>query len=186
MRYMQTGGFQNHPLMRLTLGLTLTLLLAFWVTNLGMYLSRMDLTPRSVAAYYNGSEEDYRPPRSLASMIETTHAHLPVMGIVLLLLTHLAIFVPMPSAAKRGFIVTAFASAVLEEGAGWLVRFVSPAWAPLKVAGFLGLQASLAFLILAVAAFLVRSAQREAAFRAAGREENRALEEHGAVHAAME
>src|SRR6185295_14673251 len=67
MRYMQDGGFQGNGLMRLTLGLTLGLLLAFWVTNFGMYFSRMSLRPSSVAAYYNGSEQDFRPPRSVAS-----------------------------------------------------------------------------------------------------------------------
>jgi len=34
---MQEGGFQNNPLMRLTLSLTLLLLLGFWATNLAMY-----------------------------------------------------------------------------------------------------------------------------------------------------
>lgn len=166
MKYMQDGGFQYNPLMRLTLALTLLLLVAFWITNFGMYFSRMDLHTRSVVAYYNGSEEDFRPPRSAASMIETTHMHLPMMGIVLLFLTHLLIFVPMARGAKIAFIATAFSSAALEEGAGWLVRFVSPGFAPLKVIGFLGLQGSLAFLIGALAIFLVRAARRQADLRA--------------------
>src|SRR5262249_39486289 len=155
-RYMQEGGFQNNPLMRLTLGLTLVFLVGFWVTNLAVYFSRMDLTPRSVVAYYNGSEEDFRPPRSVATMAETTHMHLPMMGLVLLLLTHLVIFVPMPRPAKYGFVIVAFAAALAEEGAGWLVRFVSPAFAPLKIVGFLGLQASILFLIGALGLFLFR------------------------------
>ncbi len=188
MRYMQDGGFQNNPLMRLTLALTLILLVAFWATNLGMYFSRMDLRPGSVVTYYNGSEADFQPPRSAASMIETTHMHLPMMGMVLLFLTHLLIFVPMSRPAKVGFIATAFVSAALEEGSGWLVRFVSPAFAPLKIAGFVGLQASLAFLIGVLALFLVRAARRQAAARVAGHEERKAaaLEEEGAVHAALE
>ena len=44
---MEKGGFQNHPLMRLTLALTLGLLLLFWVTNFGLYFSRMSLRPSS-------------------------------------------------------------------------------------------------------------------------------------------
>ena len=71
-----------------------------------MYFSRMSLRPTSVVAYYNGSEEDFRPPRSPASMLETTHMHLPMMGMVLLFLTHLAIFVPLPRGVRVGFIVT--------------------------------------------------------------------------------
>lgn len=188
MKYMQEGGFQNNPLMRLTLGLTLGLLLAFWVTNLGMYFSRMDLHPRSVVAYYNGSEQEFRPPRSSASMLETTHMHLPMMGIVILFLTHLLIFVPVSRAAKVAFITATFAFAILEESAGWLVRFASPAFAPLKVIGFLGLQATLALLMGALGVFLVRSAQRQAAIQAAGARERKAdsLQEEGAVHATLE
>lgn len=185
---MQEGGFQTNPLMRLTLALTLGLLVAFWVTNLAMYFSRMGLEPNSVVAYYNGSEEDFRPPRSTASMIETAHMHLPMMGMVLLFLTHLLIFVPLSRGAKVAFIVTAFVSALLEEGAGWLVRFVSPGFAPLKVVGFLGLQAAMAFLIGALALFLLRGARRQARLKEAALEERKiaSLHEEGAVHAALE
>jgi hypothetical protein len=185
---MQEGGFQNNPLMRLTLGLTLGLLLAFWATNLAMYFSRMDLSPHSVVVYYRGSEEDFRPPRSSASMMETTHMHLPMMGMVLLFLTHLLIFLPHSRGAKVAFIVSAFVSALLEEGAGWLVRFVSPAFAPLKVAGFLGLQTTMAWLLVRLGLFLVTSARRQARQRAAVALERRAdsLHEEGAVHAALE
>ena len=160
MKYLQDGTFQNNPLMRLTLALTLTLLVAFWVTNFAMYFSRMGLDPHSVVLYYNGSEEDFRPARSTASMLETAHMHLPMMGMVLLFLTHLLIFAPLSRSAKLGFIVSAFLSALLEEGAPWLVRFVGPGFAPLKVAGFLGLQASLGILIVALGTMLVRAALR--------------------------
>jgi hypothetical protein len=158
---MEKGGFQNQPLMRLTLALTLGLLLAFWLTNFGVYFSRMSLRPESVVAYYNGSAEDFRPPRSLESMLETTHMHLPMMGLVLLFLTHLAIFVPLPPPAKTALIVTTFVSAVLEEGGGWLVRYVSPGLAPLKVIGFVGLQSAILFLLGTLSVFLFRAARPE-------------------------
>ena len=188
MKYLQNGGFQHNPLMRLTVGLTLALLLGLWVTNFAMYFTRMDLTPASVVTYYNGSEEEFRPPRSSASMLETTHMHLPMMGVVLLLLTHLVIFVPMPRGAKVAFIVATFASAALEEGAGWLVRFVSPSFAVLKVVGFLGLQATIAFLIGALGLFLFRAGRGQARIKARLRREDKAatLHEEGAVHAALE
>jgi hypothetical protein len=160
---MEKGGFQNQPLMRLTLGLTLGFLFAFWLTNFAMYFSRMSLAPESVVSYYLGSEADFRPPRSGESMLETTHMHLPMMGMVLLFLTHLAIFVPLSRRVRTTVIVGAFASALCEESAGWLVRFVSPAFAPLKVAGFVGLQAAILLLLGALAAFLVRAARESKA-----------------------
>lgn len=158
MKYMQNGGFQNNPLMRLTLGLTLALLLGLWVTNFAMYFNRMGLSSRSVVDYYNGSEEDFRPPRSAASMLETTHMHLPMMGMVLLFLTHLLIFVPVGRSVKAGLILTAFAGAMLQEGGGWLVRFVHPGLAPAKIAGFVLLQLTLAIMLFLLCVFLFRAA----------------------------
>lgn len=168
MKYMQQGGFQSNPLMRLTLGLTVALLVGFWITNIAMYFNRMSLTPESVVAYYNGSEEDFRPARSTGSMIETTHMHLPVMAVVLLVLTHLLIFIPMRNGAKVGFIVATFLFAALEEGGGWLVRFVNPAFAPLKIVGFLGLQCAIAFLLAVLAIFLWRASRRSDVERTGG------------------
>jgi len=157
MKYLQDGTHQNQPLVRLSLTLTMALLLAFWVTNFAMYFSRMGLDPATVVAYYNGSEAEFRPPRPLGSMLETSHAHLPMMAVVLLLLTHLLIFVPAPRAAKVALIACTFVFAALDEGGGWLVRFVSPALAPVKLAGFLGLQACLGLLLAALLVSVARS-----------------------------
>lgn len=154
MKYMHAGGFQSHPLMRWTLTLTLVLLLAFWVTNFGIYFSKMGLRPASVVTYYHGSEEDFRPPRTFGSMLEVTHAHLVMMAMVVLLLTHLVIFTPLPEPAKKMFIWGTFSAALLSESSGWLVRFVSPLFAPLKIAGFLTLQVLLASLFVSLACFL--------------------------------
>ena len=158
MKYMEKGGFQSQPLMRLTLGLTLVFLVGFWITNFAVYFSRMDLRPSSVVSYYNGSEEEFRPARSAASMLETSHTHLPMMGMVLLFLTHLAIFAPLSKPAKTALILTTFVSAALEEGGGWLVRFVDPGLAAVKIVGFLGLQAAIGFLLGSLGVFLWRSA----------------------------
>lgn len=163
MRYMQTGGFQNNPYMRLTLGLTLVLLAAFTVTNFFLYFARMDLSPSSVVSYYNGNEEEFRPARSYQSMLEVTHGHLAMMAIVMLLLTHLAVFAPMKRGWKVGVIATAFLSALFGEAAGWLVRFVDPVFAWLKVLSFAALQGTLVFLLGMLGGFLwtARRRQRE-------------------------
>ena len=156
MRYLQDGSHLHQPLIRLTLGLTLVLLFAFWGTSFAMYFSRMGLDPASVVAYYNGSEAEFTRPRSAGSMLETSHMHLPMMGLVLLLLTHLLIFVPLGARWKRALIFAAFAFAVLSEGGGWLVRFVSPSLAAVKVGAFLGLQATMGFLLASLAVSLAR------------------------------
>ncbi len=156
MKYMQTGSFQNHPLMRLTLTLTLVFLMGFVATNFALYFSKMSLDPDSIVRYYNGSEEDFHPARSLQSMLEVTHGHLPMMALVLLLLTHLVIFTPFSKRIKTAFIVVPFLAGLLNEGSGWLVRFVHPGFAWLKVVAFIVLQGSLIMLLVTLCIFLVR------------------------------
>jgi len=159
-KYLEAGGFQNQPLMRLTLGLALVLLAGFWVTNLALYLGHMRLDPASVVAYYRGDEGSFRPPRSALSMLEVTHMHLPMFALVLLLLTHLLLFSPMRPGAKVAFIVCAFGSALLSEAAGWMTRFWHPGFATLKVAMFLLFQTTLAWLIGSLAWFLITAQSR--------------------------
>jgi hypothetical protein len=156
---MERGGFQGQALMRATLGWTLVLLAGFWVTNLVLFVWRLGVTPSSVAAYYLGSEAQFRPPRTAGAMLEVTHSHLPMMALVVLLLTHLMIFAPYSKRAKIALIAAAFLSAFLDEAAGWLVRFVHPGFAWVKLAAFVSLQAILAFLLVGLALYL-RSGKR--------------------------
>ncbi len=157
MKYMQTGGFQNNPLMRMTLSWTLVFAAGLWATNAAMYFQRMSLSPASVQAYYLGSAEEYSQPRSAASLLEVSHAHLATMGVMILLLTHLAIFAPWEDRTKKWVIGLGFGSSFVGEASGWLVRFVSPAFAVLKVACFVAFQSVLALLIAVLAAFLYRA-----------------------------
>ena len=156
---METGGFQNKPLMRMTLAWTLVFAAGLWATNAAMYFQRMSLSPKSVEAYYLGSAEEYSQPRSAASLLEVTHAHLATMGVMILLLTHLALFAPWEDRTKKWIIALGFGSSFVGEGSGWLVRFVSPSFAILKVACFLTFQIVLALLITVLAAFLYKAGQ---------------------------
>lgn len=154
MKYMQTGGFQNNPLMRLTLTWTLVFAAGLWITNFAMYFQRMSLSPASVQAYYLGSEEEYSQPRSAASLLEVSHAHLATMGVMILLLTHLAIFAPWTDRTKKWVIGLGFGSSLLGEASGWLVRFASPEFAVLKVLCFAVFQSVLGLLIAVLGIFL--------------------------------
>ena len=49
-----------------------------------------------------------------------------------------------------------FSGALLQETGGWLVRFVAPGFAIVKIAGFVVLQAGLAVLLVALAVHLNR------------------------------
>jgi hypothetical protein len=162
MKYMEQGGFQNNPLTRMTLWGTLVFLTALWVSNFGMYFSRMGLSPSSVTAYYRGSDETFQPARTFGSMVESSHGHFAMMAMVLLVLTHLTIFVPGPRRLKTAFVVGTFATTFLSEASGWLVRFIHPGFAMLKPVTFLASQAFLGLMLGLLATFLIVAARRRA------------------------
>jgi hypothetical protein len=146
-RFVVTGEWSRNHLLQTIVVLYCLYTGGLWVTNLLLYFGKMGLTPDSVVLYYLGNEELFRSPRSYQGLLEVSHFHLFGMGMLLLVLTHLMLFVPLRASWKLWLIAVPFASAILDEGSGWLVRFVSPHFAILKIAGFLLLQASLALLI---------------------------------------
>ena len=147
MRFVVTGEWSRNRLLQTIIVLYALYVAGLWLTNLLLYFSKMGLTYASVVEYYLGSEARFLSPRSYQGLLEVSHFHLFAMGMLLLVLTHLILFVPLSSRWKLWLIVVPFFSALLDEGASWLVRFASPLFAYLKIAGFLLLQTSLATLV---------------------------------------
>lgn len=147
MRFVITGEWSKNRLLQLIIVLFVVYVAILWLTNALLYFQKMGLTYASVTEYYLGSEEKFLPPRSYQGMLEITHFHLFAMGILLLTLTHLMLFVPLRSQLKPWFIAVPFSAALLDEGSGWLVRFVHPLFAYCKIAGFVTLEGSLAVLV---------------------------------------
>ena len=156
MKYMVTGAYRVSGILRLTLGCTLVFLIFLWATSAMLYFQRMSLDPSSVVAYYRGSEQEFAAPRTYGSLLEQSHAHFAMMSMVLLLLTHLAIFIPWPLRLRVALVLATFGTALVGEVAGWLVRFVHADFAILKVACFVGLQTGLAILIAGLGWHLAR------------------------------
>jgi hypothetical protein len=143
MRFVVTGEWSRNRLLQTIVLLYVVYVAGLWVTNALLYFSKMGLSPASVVEYYLGAEERFLQPRTYQGMLEISHFHLFAMGMLLLVLTHLMLFVPVANGVKAWLIALPFLSAALDEGAGWLVRFGHPGFAVLKVAGFLLLQGSL-------------------------------------------
>jgi hypothetical protein len=143
-----TGEWSRNRLLQTIVLLFSFFVAALWLTNALLYFSKMSLTAASVLDYYLGSEERFLSPRSYQGLLEVSHFHLFAMGMLLLVLTHLMLFVPLGNGTKAWLIVVPFFSAMLDEGAGWLVRYVSPHFAYAKIAGFLLLETSLAVLVI--------------------------------------
>ena len=147
MRFVITGEWTRNRLLQTIVVLYALYVIGLWLTNALLYFSKMSLTASSVIDYYLGSEEQFLSPRSYQGLLEVSHFHLFAMGMLLLVLTHLILFVPLRNTTKAWLIIVPFFAAILDESTGWLVRFVSPNFAYLKIAGFLALQCSLAALV---------------------------------------
>jgi hypothetical protein len=169
MRVLNNGQWQRQDLMRLILGLFLVYMLLFWATNWVLWFTKFSFDPAVLAAYYLGdpTSEFGAPPRPVAAMAETSHMHLFAMGMLLLTLTHLVIFLPLPMRVKGTLVVGTFLTALLEQSAGWLIRFGGPGFAWLKIGAFVGLQVVLLGLIVALLTGIVRPMPAERAERGA-------------------
>ena len=148
MRFVVTGEWSRNRLLQTIVVLYVLYVAGLWVTNALLYFNKMGLTYASVVDYYLGSEERYLTPRTYQGMLEVSHFHLFAMGLLLLVLTHLMLFIPASNTVKLWLIVLPFTAALLDEGASWLVRYAHPGFAYLKIAGFLLLQGSLAALVI--------------------------------------
>jgi len=140
-----------------------------WVTNAGLYFSRMALTPSSVVSYYLGNEDQFLQPRSLLGMLEVLHFHSFAMGILLLTLTHLLLFVPVSARIKAFGIGAAFAAGIGDELAGWGVRFIHPLFAYAKIFFFVFLEGLILWLMILVARALVLDAPSDYESRSGAR-----------------
>lgn len=148
MRFVVTGEWDRNRLLQVIILLYCLFVALLWVTNWMLYFEKMDFTTASVVEHYLGNEEEFRGPQTYGGMAELTHFHLFAMGMLMMVLTHLALFVPVSTGLKISLIVVPFFAAFASEGAGWLVRYGGAQFAWTKIAGFLLLQGSLAALVL--------------------------------------
>jgi magnesium-transporting ATPase (P-type) len=121
----------------------------------------MGLSYQGVVEHYLGSPEKFTRPKSIRGLMEVSHFHLFAMGIFLVSLMHLLLFVPVNGLLKVVLIVAAFTSAFLDEASGWLIVFVSPLFAYMKIASFVILQLSL-ITTIALSAWSVAMSKRNA------------------------
>lgn len=155
MRFVVTGEWTRNRLLKVIVACFLAYTFILWVTNAGLYFSRMSIMPSSVMDYYLGNEDRFLQPRSLIGMLEVLHFHSFAMGILLLTLTHLLLFVPISARVKAFGIAASFAAGIGDELAGWGVRFVHPLFAYAKVFFFLTLEGTILCLMILVARALI-------------------------------
>ncbi len=155
MRFFVTGEQKRQTLLNTIVLMFLGYIALLWISNGMMFFHKMGLNPDSVVEYYLGSEEKFTQPKSYQSLLEVTHFHLFAMGMLAVTLTHLLLFTPLPVNLKVWLTGLTFVSALADEIAGWLVRFVHPVFAWFKIGSFLTLEMSLAAMLVLVSASLI-------------------------------
>jgi len=148
MKFLVNGDFNNNRLLQIILLFVLIYTGFLWFTNILLYVEKIGFTYTSVVGYYLGSDEEFRNPISYGGLLEVTHFHLFVFAIVLLLVSHLTVFSGINQRLKLPLITVSFISGFLDIASGWLIRFVSPEFAYLKVLGFIVFQMSFAILLI--------------------------------------
>jgi len=84
-----------------------------------------------ILRHYRGSEgEEIAFPKEFIELLEVTHFHAYIEGVVLLVLTHLFIAVPLTRTVKMAVIIASFVSTFLDLIAPWAIRYLpqSAAW----------------------------------------------------------
>jgi len=103
-------------------------------TFLFMSVYRVGMGYDAIVRHYRGDEgmnadEAMSFPKEPIELLEVTHFHAYIEGIVLLVLAHLFVAAPVSKAFKRGIIVLSFGSTFLDLASPWLIRFVAPSFA---------------------------------------------------------
>jgi hypothetical protein len=165
MRFFISGEQNRQMVLNTIVLLFLIYMVVLWLSLGLMYFHRMGLDVGSVQEYYLGSAAKFTEPRSYQSLLEVSHAHLFSMGMLAVTLTHLLLFAPLADRIKIFLSAAVYLGAIGDEGAGWLVRFVDPRFAYVKIGMFLLMEISLAVLITIVITGLISQRRRQQSSR---------------------
>ncbi|WP_228125052.1 hypothetical protein [Candidatus Methylospira mobilis] len=150
MRFFANGEHNRRIVLNTIVPMFLGYIVLFWISNGLMYFHKMSLNPQSVVACCLGSPETFTEPKSYQSLLKVSHFHLFSMVILVVTLMHLLLFTSVSLPLKIGLTLITFASAVTDELSSWLIRFVHPGFAWLKISAFVLLETSLLLSILVI------------------------------------
>lgn len=104
-----------------------------------MFRVRMGLSPAGARDYYLGNEGTAAPgadmqfARSFKELLDVTHDHAFSQPFLFFVLCHIFALTRVDDGIKIAVYVASFVTIVVDLGVPYLIRFVSPAWAPLQV-----------------------------------------------------
>ncbi len=105
------------------------------LTQAGFQIERIGWSPARIATYYRGGEtgETMSFAKPLGHLVEVTHAHAFMMGVVFLVLAHLFAASSVIPRATGTIIGVTFAGMFGDLVAPWLIRYVAAGFAWLQV-----------------------------------------------------
>ncbi len=112
-----------------------------FTTNALVQLVRIGPTLHRIAAYYRGGElgQAMAFPKTFGELLELTHFHAFIMGVVFLILAHLCLATRLAPWLKALLILLACFSSLGDLASYWLIRYLSPAWALLQLLSWAGM-----------------------------------------------
>ncbi len=93
---------------------------------------------QAIQQHYLGSQTELTFPRSFLQLLETTHFHAFMMGIIYLTLAHILIATKIKQRMKYILLVGGFVATLLDLLAPWGIRYISPLFIPLLIVGWIG------------------------------------------------
>ncbi len=145
MKFLRKNG--PNGILNTILLLGLLYILLFLLTDIFLFAVKIGFSYSSVVEYYLGDEETFKNPVSFMGLLEGTHFHLFSVALMLILLNHLMAFTATGRFTKLLIVYTSYVSGFLNIASPWLIRFLSPVFAYLKIASFLIFHVSLAVLL---------------------------------------
>ncbi|MBP1684815.1 MAG: conserved rane protein of unknown function [Deltaproteobacteria bacterium] len=117
----------------------LFLALVGMVTMGAFELYHIGPSPSRVEAYYRGGESAGQMTfaKTFRELVEVTHFHSFIMGVVYLVLAHLFLATGVSASVKRSVIVAAFAGLASDMVSPWLIRYVAGELAYLQIAAWI-------------------------------------------------
>lgn len=116
----------------------LLLVLIGMITMGAFQLYHIGPTPSHAAAYYRGGESGGQMmfAKTFRELVEVTHFHSFIMGVVYLVLAHLFLATALGPGLKRGFVILAFLGLLGDLVSPWLIRYVAAGFAYLQIAAW--------------------------------------------------
>jgi magnesium-transporting ATPase (P-type) len=94
---------------------------------------------QAVIEHYRGSSEEGMVfPKSFQTLLETTHFHAFIMGVIYLTLAHLFLATEVSRRMKMSLVIVGFICTFLDLLLPWAVRYLSSRFAPVLLAAWVG------------------------------------------------